>query len=66
MDRLFGTLEDKIGQWKQSKKALSAKGVLGLVSRHQREVHKLEHDDLVVVRLVVAHDLASVLFTHVH
>lgn len=65
MDKLYGTLEDKLDHWKSIKRANSIRGVFRLVSKSKRMLLQKFKINLMVERLVVAYDIASA-FRYMH
>jgi serine/threonine protein kinase len=65
MDRLYGTLEDRIRDWTAYLKEHSPKGVLRLLSKSKRKAHDGLVQDLLQERIVVAYDIASA-FRYMH
>lgn len=65
MDRLYGTLEDKIDDWSAYLKEHSPKGVLRLLSKSKRKSHDELVKELLQERIVVAYDIASA-FRYMH
>jgi hypothetical protein len=62
MDRLFGTLEDKTKEWIAAKREYKSRRPLWPL--HRFDVHSSANegiDNLLIERLLVAHDVASVL-----
>jgi hypothetical protein len=57
MDRLYGTLCDRIGEWSQLRAA--SRGIMGFGAK------KNDLKQLLVERMVVAYDLAAA-FWHLH
>jgi hypothetical protein len=70
MDRLYGTLEDKIQEWEQIKLRNSTKGVAKFMSKIKRAEQDSSNEamqKLMVTRLTVAHDIASAFkYMHAH
>jgi hypothetical protein len=68
MDRLYGTLEDKIEEWGQIKLRNSTRGVAKFMSKIKRAAQDNETmQKLMVTRLTVAHDIASAFkYMHAH
>lgn len=66
MDRLYGTLDEKIEEWLEVKRRNSTKGLVRLISKlkHSRQDNEALKD-LMAERLVVAYDIASA-FAYMH
>jgi serine/threonine protein kinase len=65
MDRLYGTLEDRIGEWAAFLKEHTPKGVMGLLSKLKRKAHDALCENMLQDRIVVAYDIASA-FRYMH
>mmetsp|Transcript_2086 Transcript_2086/g.3300 ORF Transcript_2086/g.3300 Transcript_2086/m.3300 type:complete len:265 (+) Transcript_2086:73-867(+) len=65
MDRLYGTLEDRIDEWKTCLKEHAPKGLCGLLSKSKRAHHDEFSKNLLQERLVGAYDIASA-FRYMH